>query len=197
MAKSKNKKYGFIWWIAAIIGALISAFYIGKYFKTKKAQGVDTGSNSFDSSSGGLSRGIRNKNPLNIRNNVNNNWVGLSSNNPDNKGFCIFTDAKYGYRAAHKIMKSYSNRGILRVFDVISTWAPSSDGNHPENYFQTVKGIMYNKFNIVIDMQSTVNLNDIQFMEALFYGMSISENGWGMEKKISQNSIIQGLNLAM
>ena len=71
-------------------------------------------------------RGIRNKNPLNIE--KGDNWQGLRSVQTDSR-FCQFTDHRYGYRAAARILSNYAARGTVRLNDIISTWAPSHENN--------------------------------------------------------------------
>lgn len=88
--------------------------------------------------------GIRNRNPLNIRDNKANAWVGRIG--ADELGFVIFDTPENGYRAAAKILKSYAKRGIVSINDIISTWAPKngvdSQGrkytNHTEEYIAYV-----------------------------------------------------------
>lgn len=72
-------------------------------------------------------------NPLNIRYSAKNNWLGQAQ--PKN-GFCQFDSLYYGFRAAAKIlMRSYRALGLVNVYDVVKTWAPSSDGNNVRGYF--------------------------------------------------------------
>ncbi len=72
-------------------------------------------------------RGIRNKNPGNIRYNQANNWEGQTGK--DDAGFVIFSEAKWGIRAMGKTLDSYRARGVLTIRDIISRWAPSSENN--------------------------------------------------------------------
>lgn len=85
--------------------------------------------------SGELPRGIRNNNPLNIRDNPDNKWDGLIG--VDDKNFCRFDTPEMGYRAATKILMSYARRGIVTLRDVIHTWTPpngvDADGNSYTN----------------------------------------------------------------
>lgn len=80
-------------------------------------------------------RGIRNKNPGNIRYNVHNDWKGQVDK--DDKGFVIFSHAKYGVRAMGKTIDSYRRRGVITVADIISTWAPSNE-NDTNAYIKSV-----------------------------------------------------------
>ena len=81
-------------------------------------------------------RGIRNNNPLNIRYNPRNNWVGQTGSDGH---FCKFSAPKYGVRAACKLLQRYAgNDGKTTVLEVINKWAPSADGNDTEKYIATV-----------------------------------------------------------
>lgn len=82
-----------------------------------------------------LTRGVRNKNPGNIRFNVHNNWKGQKGK--DDAGFVIFSDAKYGIRAIGKTLDSYGRRGINSVRDIIYTWAPTNE-NDTASYVDSV-----------------------------------------------------------
>lgn len=75
----------------------------------------------------GIPRGIRNKNPGNIRYHAANDWLGQVGK--DDAGYAIFSDAKYGIRAMGKTLDSYQRRGVLTVEDIINTWAPPSENN--------------------------------------------------------------------
>ncbi len=82
-------------------------------------------------------RGWRNNNPLNIRKS-NAAWQGLSAVQSD-KAFCQFTSMAYGYRAAIMILQAYHDRFAKKgrpftIENIVSTWAPASDGNNPDGY---------------------------------------------------------------
>ena len=83
------------------------------------------------------SRGWRNNNPLNIRKSTS-KWQGLAAVQTD-KAFCQFTSMAYGYRAAIKTLQTYHDRFTkhgrpFTIENIISTWAPASDGNNPDGY---------------------------------------------------------------
>ncbi len=73
-----------------------------------------------------LPRGIRNKNPGNIRHG--DNWLGMKVNQSDDD-FVQFTDAKYGIRAMTRILDNYAKRGVVYLADIILTWAPPSEND--------------------------------------------------------------------
>lgn len=72
-------------------------------------------------------RGIRNKNPGNIRYNGT-AWVGLD-NPPSDGSYCRFTDARFGIRAMARVLNSYQKRGLVSIRQIISTWAPVNENN--------------------------------------------------------------------
>ena len=82
-------------------------------------------------------RGWRNNNPLNIRRSKA-EWLGLLPVQTD-KAFCQFTSMAYGYRAAIKTLQTYHDRFAkhgrpFTIANIVSTWAPASDGNNPDGY---------------------------------------------------------------
>lgn len=79
-------------------------------------------------------RGIRNNNPLNIKYNPNNRWVG--ANGVDGP-FVVFTSPTLGIRAAFKILANYKKRGLKSINQIINTWAPPSE-NNTNNYIKFV-----------------------------------------------------------
>lgn len=83
-------------------------------------------------------RGLRNNNPLNIRENqrTDYDWEGESLLNTDSD-FEEFTSPEYGIRAAVKIFNSYRRRGVVTLEQIVSTWAPSIE-NNTAAYVQSV-----------------------------------------------------------
>lgn len=80
-------------------------------------------------------RGLRNKNPGNIRHNPANDWYGMTGQDKD--GFVIFGNAADGIDAIGEIIDSYQRRGIWMLADVIRTWAPATE-NNVESYLSHV-----------------------------------------------------------
>jgi len=99
-------------------------------------------------------RGIRNRNPLNIRLSRY-RWQG-QTNSPtpspslppmqgDREGllgdvsFCTFTSMHYGFRAAIVLMRNYITRYKANTIErIITRWAPPSDGNRTDKYINDV-----------------------------------------------------------
>lgn len=76
-------------------------------------------------------------NPLNIRYNASNNWVGLVAHK---NGFCEFDTLEHGFRAAIILLRRYRKYGKVSLVDIISRWAPKSDNNNTDSYIQYVSG---------------------------------------------------------
>lgn len=81
---------------------------------------------------------LRNNNPCNIRYSSKNDWKGQIGSD---KGFCVFANMSYGYRAAMKLVQSYIKKGYDTVGDIISRWAPPSE-NDTKAYISNVCGII-------------------------------------------------------
>jgi|GEM_PF-1371571 len=74
-------------------------------------------------------RGLRNRNPLNIRISNENQWVGEDPNNPD-KAFERFVDDIWGLRAGARLMRNHQRRrGANTIARLISIWAPPNEND--------------------------------------------------------------------
>lgn len=132
-----------------------------------------------------LPRGIRNNNPMNIRENQRSDfdWEGEHTLDLDSE-FEEFITPTYGYRAAARIMISYSRRGIWTVEDIIGTWAPATE-NVVEDYITTVTDITG------FDRKDTMTHGDYV---QLFAAMTFHENGIQPYDSIT---ISNGIGLAL
>ncbi|MGH1374600.1 MAG: structural protein [Cellvibrionaceae bacterium] len=85
-----------------------------------------------------LVRGLRNNNPGNIRENqrVDYDWEGEAANDTDSE-FEEFVSPEYGVRAMVRILRSYRNRGVTTLGEIISTWAPAIE-NDTGSYINSV-----------------------------------------------------------
>lgn len=82
-----------------------------------------------------IARGIRNKNPGNLRHG--DKWQGMSSVQNDSE-FITFDSMVYGLRALIKTLMTYHNKhGLNTVREIISRWAPSTE-NNTEAYVSSV-----------------------------------------------------------
>lgn len=82
-------------------------------------------------------RGIRNNNPANIRRGS--YWRGLV-NKPTDKEFCQFISMSWGVRALLITLRTYVVKHHLHtVREIITRWAPPTDGNNTERYIEYVE----------------------------------------------------------
>jgi len=80
--------------------------------------------------------GERYNNPLNIKYNPANNWVGQDT--AKSGEFVYFKSPEYGYRAAFVLLNNYQKMGFNTLTKVINRWAPESDNNPTQNYIYYV-----------------------------------------------------------
>ncbi len=76
-----------------------------------------------------LTRGLRNNNPGNIRDDGRTPWLGLD--NPRGDGaFLRFVSPEYGIRALARLLLAYQDRhGINTIRGIISRYAPASEND--------------------------------------------------------------------
>ncbi len=92
-----------------------------------------------------MPRGIRNNNPMNIRENhlVDFDWVGEHALNLDPE-FEEFSTPEYGLRAGARILRNYRTKyGLVSVAGIINRWAPPKNDkgefeNDTASYIQSV-----------------------------------------------------------
>ncbi|MBO4673899.1 MAG: hypothetical protein J5616_06090 [Bacteroidaceae bacterium] len=138
-----------------------------------------------------LPRGLRNRNPLNIRKS-DQLWAGQTGN--DGK-FCIFLSNEYGYRAAFRILKTYNTKyHIYSVREIISRWAPPNDGNNTRGYIQRVCALSGLRETDLIVVQPSDG--DPYNVVMLVWAMAIVENGERYKKLIDRGEIYKGYELA-
>lgn len=66
---------------------------------------------------------VRN-NPLNIRYVITNQWLGQVG---ERNGFCVFSEEKFGWRAAFVLLKNYHKKGFRTISQIIHRFAPASE----------------------------------------------------------------------
>ncbi|MEG1860990.1 MAG: structural protein P5 [Bacteroidaceae bacterium] len=114
-------------------------------------------------------RGLRNKNPLNIRR-TSTSWQGLRKTQTD-PAFFQFTSLEYGYRAAFRTLHTYYTRYHLRtIAQMIARWAPPVE-NDTKKYIQVVAR------RAGISADAEVDIYNKQTMTAIVSAMSFMENG--------------------
>lgn len=107
-------------------------------------------------------RGIRNNNPANIRRGC--NWKGLTEKQTD-KEFCQFTTMTWGVRALLITLRTYVVKHHLHTIrEIITRWAPPSDGNNTEKYIEFVEDVLKD-----IDAPITLTLQKMDFKPEFQY----------------------------
>lgn len=71
-------------------------------------------------------RGIRNNNPLNLRD-TRQNWMGEAGADAD--GFLRFDSPFYGIRAAARVLQTYARRGVVTLAAIVEAWAPPAEND--------------------------------------------------------------------
>ena len=118
---------------------------------------------------GGLPRGLRNCNPLNIRHSKS-RWKGMARDQTD-PAFVRFTTMAYGYRAAFCLLRTYRVKyGYNTLRKIIKRWAPPSE-NNTERYIQNVSQWTG------IDPDKILTCQDANAMIQIVAAMSRMENG--------------------
>ena len=132
-----------------------------------------------------LPRGIRNNNPGNIKRNAI-QWQGAEAiqNDPD---FVQFESPEYGFRAMTRILRTYQQRGLDSVREIISTYAPSTE-NKTENYINFVAG----RLNVSGDHPLDIEARLFDLIQAI----TIFENGTLFTDFYSNSTIQKGIDLA-
>ena len=117
-----------------------------------------------------MTRGYRNKNPLNIRISKGKAWNGEIRPSQD-VAFAQFRSMPHGYRAAFKLLDNYRKlHGCVVLSDFINRWAPPSE-NDTHSYINTVA-----KRAKIADVSHIDTHNEYQ-MTRIVAAMSFVENG--------------------
>lgn len=137
-------------------------------------------------------RGLRNHNPLNIRHTSHNFWQGQVGNDGT---FCLFLNNAWGYRAAFRLLHTYNRKyHAYSVREIISRWAPASDGNNTAAYIHRVCELARLKETDIIVFGSS----DIQKQEDeqnLVLAVACVENGVEV-KDLDMEEIRNGYHMA-
>ena len=121
---------------------------------------------------GKLPIGLRYKNPLNIKRDPHNGWLGKVK---DNKGtFEMFTSFFYGYRAAMKLMQKYIV--IYRcetIKEIVCRWSPIAENGYDitRGYYKFVAKVLEKEVDDEVDWKNKKMICD------MVYAMTVFENG--------------------
>ena len=135
----------------AIVGAAVT----GLYFMYKKT----------------LPRGVRNNNPLNIRESEGDTtqWQGERLFDSDAE-FEEFKNPAYGFRAGARILRSYNRQGINTLSGIIARFAPSEE-NDTDHYVRTISKWTN------IPSSVPINVADNEQLAVVLHAMSRMEVG--------------------
>lgn len=113
----------------------------------------------------GQPRGIRQKNPGNIR--PGDNWNGMTG---QDGGYLIFSSMIYGIRAMVKVLRNYQRlHGLTSVKEIIYRWAPPADNNPTDAYVKHVAEALG------VGIDQFIRVDD--YMPALIKVIAKHENG--------------------
>lgn len=114
-------------------------------------------------------RGIRNKNPGNIRKSFE-KWQGLDSRQLD-RDFFQFTAPEWGIRAIARILLTYQAKyGLKSVKDIIGRWAPPTE-NDTAAYVKNVAK------KLGVGVTAAIDASDPAVMRPLVEAIIMHENG--------------------
>ncbi len=115
-----------------------------------------------------MARGLRNRNPGNIRLSDAKFKGEVQSSD---SAFKQFRGAAWGYRAMFVILNTYSKKyGLATIRQMISRWAPPVE-NHTDTYINTVS------HRAMLDADTPINTEQREAMVPLVAAMSYVENG--------------------
>jgi len=96
-------------------------------------------------------RGVRNNNPLNIRFNERNKWLGQTGSDGE---FCIFDTPASGIRAGAVLIQAhYDRRGADTIAKLIGVWAPPTE-NLTGHYVASVARMTGRGANDTLDLHA-------------------------------------------
>ena len=142
-------------------------------------------------------RGLRNNNPLNIRNGYS-RWEGKANKQTDSEFVCFINKAM-GYRAAWKLFYSYmlrfrNNGQQFCLNNIIARWAPPTENNTSEYVRSVIRLTGYN-----ICGQQNLPAPDTKegrrVLTEIIAAMTCVENGITMDK-VPRDDIDKGWLLA-
>jgi hypothetical protein len=150
--------------ILFLVIASFGLYIFYKVFKKPVKQVIETAK--------AMTRGLRNKNPGNIRktykNGVQTFWKGEVIGN--DSAFKTFSSMAYGYRAIFALLKEYIGKGYNTIEKIISRYAPASE-NKTDAYINTV----CKRSGIVKDTK--IAASDLVTLTKLVSAISFVENG--------------------
>lgn len=136
---------------------------------------------------GSTVRGIRNRNPGNIRHGGG-DWQGMSAEQPD-VSFVTFREMKWGVRAAAKLFRNYQGSyGLRTVAQLVNRWAPPVE-NNTGAYINAVAA------RVGVDPYAPIALSDPDTMYAFLRAIFRHECGIAADA-IPESTLREGIALA-
>ncbi len=115
-------------------------------------------------------------NPLNIRYSEKNQWLGQTG---ERNGFCVFSEEKYGWRAAFVLLKNYHKKGFRTISQIVHRFAPASE-NPTSSYVSFVSDKLqqfgYEAYGVEFK-DAQLDLGNDMVVVDLLVVMSIFESG--------------------
>lgn len=115
-------------------------------------------------------------NPLNIRYSEKNEWLGQTG---ERNGFCVFSEEKYGWRAAFVLLKNYYKKGFRTISQIIHRFAPPSE-NPSSQYVKFVSDKLqqfgYEAYGVEFK-DAQLDLGNDMVVVDLLVAMSMFESG--------------------
>lgn len=143
-------------------------------------------------------RGLRNNNPLNIRNGES-RWKGMEERD-DEKEFVCFLSMSMGYRAAWILLRNYHQRLLnagksYTLGNIIERWAPPEDNNDTHGYVRRVLRLCAGKVAGKQPLPLPNTPEGKPLFTEIIAAMTCVENGIGMDA-VDRASIERGWELA-
>ena len=123
--------------------------------------------------------GIRLNNPLNIRHNKANDWVGQVG---QQKGFVQFEDPSHGVRAADRLLENYGKGGIKTARAAINRYAPPVE-NDTDHYVKFVAS------HTGLDPDAEIDLQDPAVRRNLLKAMARMETGYELDGQLTGEDV--------
>lgn len=120
----------------------------------------------------GVPRGVRNRNPLNIRVAQANDWRGEVPHAGNTDGeFEQFEDAVFGLRAAIRLIRVHHRRGATTIRRLATVWAPPGENPHLDSYIRLVAK------HAAVDPDTVLDFSRDAHLRPVLLGMIRAENG--------------------
>jgi hypothetical protein len=117
-------------------------------------------------------RAVRNANPGNLRHVPANNWLGLAQPPQDDRGYCRFSDPKFGFRALILLLRNYGKRhGLSTIGAIVPRFAPAADSNNESAYIKHLEDLTGR------DRRTRLDFDDQSEMKGLARAIAVHESG--------------------